>query len=187
MGAAIITVVLAFVGYLVTYLNGLRLTQRQERLARVNRQLSELYGPLLALIEINSRMYTAFSERYPRPDGRSPLQHAPDEMPLTEEELVEWQLWVTTVFLPNLRFMRDVLVTKSDLLLETRMPQILVEVYTHASWDEISAARWERGDHTLEQFPQPFPMVEIRRYIRDSFDQLKQEQAALLGRRRNHT
>ncbi|MFD9882640.1 hypothetical protein ACFWZT_14445 [Streptomyces alboflavus] len=92
MGAAIITVVLAFVGYLVTYLNGLRLTQRQERLARVNRQLSELYGPLLALIEINSRMYTAFSERYPRPDGRSPLQHAPDEMPLTEEELVEWQL-----------------------------------------------------------------------------------------------
>ncbi|MER6468031.1 hypothetical protein [Streptomyces collinus] len=51
----VVTIGLAFVGYVVTYLNGLRLTQRQERLARVNRQLSDLYGPLFALTEANSR------------------------------------------------------------------------------------------------------------------------------------
>ncbi|MEU9318376.1 hypothetical protein [Streptomyces sp. NPDC048295] len=98
MSATIITVGPAFAGYLVTYLNGLRLAQRQERLARVNRQLSEFYGPLLALTEINSRVCRAFSQRHPRPDGRSPLQHGPDELPLTEEELAEWRLWITKVF-----------------------------------------------------------------------------------------
>ncbi|MFF2325577.1 MULTISPECIES: hypothetical protein [unclassified Streptomyces] len=81
MGAAIITVVLALSGYLVTYLNSLRLTPRQERLTRVNRQLSKFYGPLLALTEINCRVYRAFSERHPRPDDRSPLQHGPDDRP----------------------------------------------------------------------------------------------------------
>ncbi|MFE0105255.1 hypothetical protein [Streptomyces sp. NPDC059009] len=184
MGAAITTVLLAFVGYLVTYLNGLRLAQRQERLARINRQLSELYGPLLALTEINSRVYGAFSDRHPRPDGRSPLQHAPDETPLTDEELAEWRLWLTKVFLPNHQAMRDVLVTKADLLREPHMPPVLLEVYAHASWDELTAARWDQGDLTLEQPPEPFPMTEMRRYVRDNFDQLKQEQAALLGRRR---
>ncbi len=48
MIAVVVTIGLAFVGYVVTYLNGLRLSQRQERLARVNRQLGEFYGPLYA-------------------------------------------------------------------------------------------------------------------------------------------
>ncbi|MFJ6569274.1 hypothetical protein ACIQNU_17795 [Streptomyces sp. NPDC091292] len=184
MNAAIITVGLAFAGYLVTYLNSLRLTQRQERLARVSRQLSEFYGPLLALTEINSRVYGTFSERHPRPDGRSPLQHGPDELPLTEEELAEWRLWVTGTFLPNHRAMRDILVNKADLLSEPRMPPILLEVYAHASWHEITVTRWEQGDLTLEQPPQPFPMTEMRRYVRENFDRLKQEQSGLLGRPR---
>ncbi|WP_433889872.1 hypothetical protein [Streptomyces sp. CA-111067] len=184
MWAAIITVGLAFAGYLVTYLNSLRLEQRKERLARVNRQLSEFYGPLLALTEINSRVYKGFSERHPRPDGRSPLQHGADGIPPTDEESAQWRLWITTVFLPNHRAMRDILVAKADLLREPHMPQILLEVYAHASWHEIDVARWNGGDLTLEQLPQPFPMAEIRAYVRDSFDLLKQEQAVLLGRRR---
>lgn len=187
MDAAITTVCLAFAGYLVTYLNSLRLTQRQERLARVNRQLSEFYGPLLALTEINSRVYRAFGERHPRPDGRSPLQHGPAEMPLTEAESAEWRLWVTKVFLPNHRAMRDVLVTKADLLAEPHMPPILLEVYSHATWHEIAVTRWEQGDLALEQPARPFPAGEIRRYVREGFDRLKQEQAALLGRRRRRS
>jgi len=68
----VLTVVVAFVGYLATYLNGLRLAQRQARLTRVNVQLSDFYGPLFALMETNSRTYDIFSERYARPDGRDP-------------------------------------------------------------------------------------------------------------------
>ncbi|GAA2621446.1 hypothetical protein [Streptomyces tubercidicus] len=75
MGTVITTVSLAFVGYRATYLNGLRLAQRQARLARVSQQLSDFYGPLFALMEANSRAYEAFCEQYARPDGI--CSHAP--------------------------------------------------------------------------------------------------------------
>lgn len=73
MIALVVTIGLTFVGYVATCLNGLRLSQRQERLARLNRQLSDFYGPLFALTEANSRSFHAFKERNARPDGRSPL------------------------------------------------------------------------------------------------------------------
>ncbi|WP_314250068.1 hypothetical protein [Streptomyces sp. DSM 40907] len=38
MGTVIMTVSLAFVGYMATYVNGLRLAQRQARLTRVNQR-----------------------------------------------------------------------------------------------------------------------------------------------------
>lgn len=66
MIAVVVTIGLAFAGYAVTYLNGVRLSQRQERLARVNRQLGDFYGPLFALTEANSRTFAAFVER---PEG----------------------------------------------------------------------------------------------------------------------
>ncbi|MFH8340422.1 hypothetical protein [Streptomyces sp. AM6-12] len=62
MVAGVVTIGLAFVGCVVTYLNGLRLSQREERLARVNRQLSDLYGPLFALTEASTRIFDAFME-----------------------------------------------------------------------------------------------------------------------------
>ncbi|MFC9748962.1 hypothetical protein [Streptomyces niveus] len=62
MIATAITVGLALLGYVATYLNSLRLSQRQERLSRLNRQLSDLYGPLFALTESNSRTYSAFMD-----------------------------------------------------------------------------------------------------------------------------
>ncbi|WP_372499433.1 hypothetical protein [Streptomyces lichenis] len=75
MATVIVTIGLAFVGYLLTYLNGLRLAQRQARLTRVNQQLSDFYGPLFALMEANSRTYDTFSEKYARPDSRDPFRH----------------------------------------------------------------------------------------------------------------
>ncbi|MFE2062162.1 hypothetical protein ACFXDH_07110 [Streptomyces sp. NPDC059467] len=72
----ILTVGLTFLGYLATYVNGLRLTQRQARLDRVNAQLNDFYGPLFALMESNSRVYDTFSVMYAREDGRDPFDTA---------------------------------------------------------------------------------------------------------------
>jgi hypothetical protein len=46
---ALIGVCIAVIGYFVKYRFDLRLAQRNDRLERINRQLSEFYGPLLAL------------------------------------------------------------------------------------------------------------------------------------------
>ncbi|MFD8078711.1 hypothetical protein ACFV3E_39400 [Streptomyces sp. NPDC059718] len=180
MIALVVTIGLAFVGYVVTYLNGLRLSQRQERLARVNRQLSDFYGPLFALTEANSRSFRAFKERNARPDGRSPFVH---ETPPTEEELAEWRLWVTTVFLPNIQAMRDLVIRHADLLTEAEMPPILLHLCAHVSGYEITAARWTQGNHEHHLSLVSFPSEELATYAQHGFAGLKTEQARLLGQR----
>jgi hypothetical protein len=147
---------------------------------RVNRQLSDFYGPLFALTEANSRSFHAFKERNARPGGRSPFD---DEIPPTEEELAEWRLWVTTVFLPSIRAMRDLVVRHADLLREPEMPPILLQLCAHVSGYEITAARWEQGSYGQHQSVVPFPSEEIAAYARQGFAHLKGEQARLLGQR----
>ncbi|MFD9518643.1 hypothetical protein [Streptomyces sp. NPDC059979] len=182
MSTIIVTVGLAFAGYAATYLNGLRHAQRQERLARVNRQLGEFYGPLFALTEANSHIFAAFLEQNARPDGRSPFAH---ETPPSDEELAEWRLWVRTVFLPNIRAMRDLVLGHADLLSEPEMPPILLQLCAHVSGYEITTARWEQGSYDQHLSVVAFPSEEIAAYARDGFAGLKREQARLLGRRRN--
>ncbi|MEU6488086.1 hypothetical protein [Streptomyces sp. NPDC046887] len=178
MATVIVTVGLAFLGYLVTYLNGLRLAQRQARLTRVNQQLSDFYGPLFALMEANSRTYDTFSEKYARPDGRDPFRH---DSPPTEQELAQWRTWAATVFIPNIRAMRDVVVTKADLLIEEEMPEALLQLCAHVSGYEVTAARWAEDDYEEHLSLIHFPGRELREYIRDRFARLKSEQANLLG------
>ncbi|SCD46338.1 hypothetical protein GA0115239_102134 [Streptomyces sp. BpilaLS-43] len=182
MSTVVVTVTLAFVGYIATYLNGLRLAQRQERLARLNRQLSDFYGPLFALTEANSRIFGAFTQRNARPDGRSPFVH---EIPPPEHELAEWRLWVDTVFLPNIQAMRDLVIGHADLLSESEMPPILLQLCAHVSGYEITSARWEQGNYDQHLSVVPFPSEEMAAYARRSFASLKQEQSRLLGGRRS--
>lgn len=65
---AIIGVCIAVIGYFVKYRTDLRLAQRNDRLERINRQLSEFYGPLLALTRSSGQSWQAFRKRY-RPPG----------------------------------------------------------------------------------------------------------------------
>ncbi|MEU8684226.1 hypothetical protein ACWIG5_16475 [Streptomyces lydicus] len=183
MSATVVTISLAFVGYLATYFNGLRLSQRQERLARLNRQLSDFYGPLFALTETSNRIFSAFLQRTAtRPDGRSPF--AAGGEPPTDEEMAEWRLWVTTVFLPNVQAMRDIVVTKADLLAEPQVPRVLLELSAHVSGYEITVAKWASGDYTEHLSGVSFPAEELTRYAEEGFARLKEEQAKLLGSRR---
>jgi hypothetical protein len=61
---AFVDVVVAIIGYFVTYRTNLSLAQRNDRLERINRQLSEFYGPLLALTRSSDQSWQAFRKRY---------------------------------------------------------------------------------------------------------------------------
>lgn len=60
----IVTVFLALIGYLYT----LFLARRKDRLKRINRQLSDLYGPLYALSRTGAYVWTSFRSQH-RPQG----------------------------------------------------------------------------------------------------------------------
>jgi hypothetical protein len=61
---ALVGVIATFFGYFIRHRTDLQLAQRNDRLARINRQLSNFYGPLLALTEPSDEAWQAFRKRY---------------------------------------------------------------------------------------------------------------------------
>ena len=94
---ALIGICIAVIGYFVKYRSDLKLAQRNDRLERINRQLSEFYGPLLALTRSSGQSWHAFRHRYRPPVTESFWKIDP---PPTREDTIAWQLWMTTVFMP---------------------------------------------------------------------------------------
>src|SRR5581483_3044179 len=89
VAAALVGVGAALFGYFVKYATDIRLAQRNDRLERINRQLSEFYGPLLALTRASDESWQAFRKRY-RPGAGSYWKADP---PLTAEDALVWRLW----------------------------------------------------------------------------------------------
>jgi hypothetical protein len=120
---AVITVALAFIGYVATYINNIRINQRQARLDRVNRQLSELYGPLLATVESVDRVWNYFVKKYQvSVRGKDNVLYFGDE-PADEPELEVWRIWLQTVFMPSNRRLYELILAKTDLLRDDDMPE----------------------------------------------------------------
>ena len=176
-----VTIVLAFLGYLLTYLNNLRLTQRKDRLDRVNRQLGELYGPLFAFDHASHIARQKFLQKYAA--GRDSffakgVKH-------TDDELRAWRHWMSTVFMPINTRIYELILSKSDLLIESYMPSCLIQLCAHVASYKVVLEEWEREDFTSHIALVPFPK-ELHEYARGSFEILKSEQAKLLGER-GHT
>ena len=173
----VVTVVVAFAGFLATYLNGLRVAQRKDRLDRVNRQLSELYGPLLALTSAAYRSWAAFRSRYRSgSDG-----YFDPSVPLTEEDEQAWRRWMRSVFQPLNERMEEVVTTKADLLNERAMPDCVLQLVAHVSSHSAVMAQWDEGDFSEQVALVPFPNPDLWEYAAGTFASLKEEQQDLLG------
>ena len=113
----------AFAGFLATYLNNLQLSQRQERLARLNKQMSDLYGPLFAVTGTLDIAWRTFRSNY-----RVGVSYFHDETSeATEAEKEAWQSWMTNVFAPHNERLYELIVNHTDLLIEDTMPDALLQ------------------------------------------------------------
>lgn len=173
-----VTFFLAFAGYIFTYLNNLRLTQRGERLARVNRQLSEFYGPMLAMTQATQSAWEAFRSEY-RPDT---VAYWDPDNPPTDEEVRIYRIWMSNVFIPiNLRIY-ELILSKSDLLIESEMHESLLQFCAHVTAYQAMLKRWESNDFDQNASLVPHPRAQLVNYLQKSFHALKEEQAKLLGK-----
>lgn len=170
------TVTLAVIGYLVTYLNNLRLARRRDRLERLNDQLSKLYGPLLALESAAGAAWEKFRQKY-----RPGMSFWRDEPPPSADEAAAYRLWMTTVFMPLNRRMMDVIVNHTHLVDEPDMPRCFKELCAHIATYEPILQRWSNGDTSDHLSAIVFPRRELERYVHEAYRRLKSEQAALLG------
>ena len=130
---AIIGVCIAVIGYFVKYRTDLRLAQRNDRLERINRQLSEFYGPLLALTRSSGQSWQAFRKRYRPPGSESFWKCDP---PPTKEDAIAWRLWMTTVFMPVHQRMMELVLERADLIEEPERPPSLLDLCAHVNGNQ---------------------------------------------------
>jgi hypothetical protein len=161
-----VSVFIAVVGYLVKYFSDVDLEQRKGQLDRVNRQLSELYGPLFALARTGTEAFEALLMT--RSDGAD-FQ----ERPPTEEEAAEFRRWMIHVLMPLNRRLMELIVTKADLLEENEMPDVLLHVAAHVSSYEAVLNAWESSDYKHLWAVLPFPGADFRQYTSESYVRLR--------------
>jgi len=174
---AIVTIFVALIGYLVTYWNNIRLSQRTDRLNRINKQLAEFYGPLYSLVDTDNQAWGAFRSKY-RP-GRPFFGTNP---PPTDNDLEAWRLWMTTIFMPRNLQMYELIVSKADLLIEADIPDCLRALSAHVASYEAVMKQWENNDFSEHSPVINYPAQELIEYSSQSFTYLKKEQEKLLGK-----
>ena len=179
---ALVGVVAAVLGYFVTYWTNHRLAQRNDRLERINRQLSEFYGPLLALTRSSGQSWQAFRQRYRPPGSESFWKSDP---PPTKEDAIAWRLWMTTVFVPVHQRMMELVLNRADLIEEPDMPACLLDLCAHVHGYQAILKEWETGEVSVAREDNisivNFPGQELAEYAAAAFSRLKAEQARLLG------
>ncbi len=176
-----VTAALAFIGYFATYFNNVETARRKDRIERLNRQLSEFYGPLFGLVGISNITWDVFSNKVACRREGTPFWRDEAGPPPTDEEMALWRLWMTAVFMPMTRSMVELVLKKSDLLREESMPLALLLLCAHVSSYEAVFKEWENGDYRNRNSAIDFPRAELVEYVNLSFRRLKGEQQRLLG------
>ncbi|WP_433344318.1 hypothetical protein [Micromonospora sp. CA-111912] len=168
--AASASIVVAVLAFVLNQYGQARQERRQARLARVNSQLRELYGPLNAMVDANERIWEALRE--------TELPGAADRGPYAGT--AGWRRWRDEVLQPANRRMRDLIFAHADLVVEVEVPQPLRDFCAHVAAQEI--VRAAEGEGTRERSLVGHPGDAYVSYVRLTFLALKDEQARLLRR-----
>ncbi|MFZ0744230.1 MAG: hypothetical protein WAM85_07475 [Terracidiphilus sp.] len=167
--AAILTIILAFAGYLVAFLSARMLARRRDKLRLVNKRLNEFYGPLYVASEAGNIAYRSLLNK----------QGKTQSFPILDEEMKEWVLWMTTIFMPLNDIREKVIIEKAHLIVEEQMPQCLLDFVTHVVGYKAVLAKWADGDYSERRSTIGWP-PEFDVYVRRSYAALKAEQTSLL-------
>lgn len=167
--AAILTVLVAFAGYAITFASAHILARRRDKLDLVNKRLNEFYGPLYVASEAGNIAYRSLLTRL----GKT------QSYPVLDSELAEWELWMRTIFMPLNDVREKVIIDKAHLIVEEKMPQCLLDFVTHVVGYKAVLRKWNNGDYTERRSTIGWP-PEFDIYVRNSYAALKAEQTRLM-------
>jgi hypothetical protein len=92
-------------------------------------------------------------------------------------QLALWRAWVTNVFMPANRRMREVIVDRADLLRGDTMPEELIAFCAHVATLEELIARWDRGDVSVSTPIYAYPGASFDPHTTLSLVDLRQSQS----------
>ena len=171
----ITSVLLAIAGFLFAYFNNLSLEKKKNRLERVNKQLNDFYGPLLAVVQSNQLAWDNFIAKY----DNNPDFYKKKENP-APQQVAEFHHWMTTVFMPNNERLYEIIINQTSLLEEDRIPKVLLKLVAHVL--EFRIIMDERKDEFGEvtETRSKYPAKELLEYCEKKFKTLKTEQSKLI-------
>ena len=172
----IVTIALTFLGFLITYVNNLRLTRRKERLEIVNAQLNELYGPLYVITQASGISFRALQAKAIS-QGKKFVN---EDAPLSKDDISEWRIWVEKVFIPSNEKLEKVITEKAHLVLEKDIPDCLMYFIAHSAGYKVVAEKWRLDDFSEALSIIPYP-VDVVEYSKNSFQDLKRLQLKMIG------
>jgi len=167
--AAVLTIVLAFAGYLVTFWFTRVMARRSDRLHLVDRRINQFYGPLYVATVAGNIAYQSLLKKQSKTQCH----------PIRDEDLKEWMLWVTTIFMPLNDVREKIIIENAHLIVEEQMPQCLLDFVTHVVGYKALLAKWAEGDFTERRSMIGWP-PEFDAYVERSYQALKAEQTRLL-------
>jgi hypothetical protein len=167
--AAILTVLVAFTGYALTFVSAHVLARRRDKLDLVNKRLNEFYGPLYVASEAGNIAYRSLLKK----QGKTQSE------PITDEDLKDWMLWMRTIFYPLNEIREKIIIEKAHLIIEERMPPCLLDFVTHVVGYKAVLRKWADGDYSERRSTIGWP-PEFDAYVRTSYAALKAEQMRLM-------
>ncbi len=167
--AAVLTIFLAFAGYLLTFSFSRMMARRNDRLHLVDRRLNDFYGPLYVATVSGNIAYQSLLKK----QGKTQCH------PVRDEDLKEWVLWVKTIFVPLNEVREKIIIKNAHLIVEEQMPQCLLDFVTHVVGYKALLAKWAEGDFTERRSSIGWP-PEFDAYVERSYMALKAEQTRLL-------
>lgn len=173
--ALIVSIVLAFTGYLFTYFNSRSSQLEKARLRRVNDQLRRLYGPLYALTLASESAWRAFMHKYA--PGREVFLEP--GRTCSAEDLAAWRLWIITVIMPMNDQMERIVSENWDLIEDDEIQPSFIELIAHISMYRTVIERWKSGDFTEHRADIRFP-VAFNELVKKHHDTLRARQRNLL-------
>ena len=167
--AAVLTIVLAFAGYLVTFLSTRMMARRADMLRLVNKRLNEFYGPLYVASQAGNIAYRSLLAK----------QGKTQSYPILDSELKEWTLWMQTIFMPLNDVREKIIIEKAYLIVEEEMPRCLLDFVTHVVGYKAVMSKWAEGDYSERRSTIGWP-PEFDGYIERSYKTLKAQQMDLI-------
>jgi len=167
--ATALTILLAFVGYLATAWSARMLDRRKDKLALVSRRLNEFYGPLYVATIAGNIAYRSLLKK----------QGKTQSYPIRDEDLKEWTLWMTTIFMPLNDIREKIIIENAHLIVEEQMPQCLLDFVTHVVGYKALLSKWAEGDYSERRSTIGWP-PEFDAYVERSYAALMAQQTRLL-------
>ncbi len=165
----VLTIILAFAGYLVTFTFTQMMARRADRLKLVNQRLNEFYWPLYVATVAGNIAYHALLEK----QGKKTCH------PIRDEDMKEWVLWMTTIFMPLNDVREKIIIANAHLIIEEQMPRCLLDFVTHVVGYKAVLAKWADGNYAERRSTIGWP-PEFDSYVERSYQSLKAEQTRLM-------